>query len=141
MTTSCRVYKYELRDFPIETTTLGGFTWGQGSIDWTMLDVGVTRLFSMNDINPFAGASLGLHSVTVGDRHPPLLVTPYYSYYTPTRESKTTPTLDLYAGMLTMRTYDFQTVLEVRFHLVFDKFREVNGKGANGVMISFGTSH
>jgi hypothetical protein len=136
------VYKYELRDYQIETTTLGGFAWGQGSFDWTMLDVGVTRLFSTNDVSPFAGASLGLHSVTVEDRHPPLIVTPYsYSYYAVRRESKTAPTLDLYAGLLTMRTYDFQTVLELRFHLVLDEFRQVNGKGANGVMISFGTSH
>jgi hypothetical protein len=135
------VYKYELRDYQIETTTLGGFAWGQGSFDWTMLDVGVTRLFTTNDVTPFAGASLGLHSVTVEDRHPPLQVTSYGAYYMTRRESKTAPTLDLYAGMLAMRTYDFQTVIELRFHIVLDEFREVNGKGANGVMISFGTSH
>ena len=134
------VYKYELRDFQIETTTLGGFAWGQGSFDWTMLDVGVTRLFTTNDVTPFVGASLGLHSVTVQERHPSLTYSPYYSYYSPRQESKTAPTFDVYAGILMMRTYDFQTVLEVRFHLVLDEFREVNGKGANGVMVSFGTS-
>lgn len=135
------VYKYEMRDYQIETTTLCGFSWGQDQFEWTILDLGVSRLFSTRDFAPFAGASVGVHSVTLQDRHPAIVSTPYYYYYNTHRQTRTAPALDVFAGLLAMRTYDFHPVVELRLHFVLENFPDVNGKGANGVMLSFGTSH
>lgn len=133
------VYKYELKDFQIETTTLLGFSSGEGNFDWTILDLGASRIFGRRDFSPYLGASIGVHSVTVERKD--YATSPYYgSYYAINKETKTAPTLDLVAGLMALRTYDFEAVLEVRFHYVFDKFDAVGGKGANGFLVTFGTS-
>lgn len=134
-------WKYELRDFQIETSTVLGFTWGEGNFDWTILDLGVSRIFGKSDVSPYLGASIGVHSVTVERRNAEMVSSPYTGpYYISKRETKTAPTLDLVAGLLTLRTYDFEAVFEIRYHYVFEAFDEVDGKGANGFLVSIGTS-
>lgn len=137
------VYRYELRDFQIETTTLFGFTWGRGNLDWTILDLSASRLFGTQDFSTYVGAGLGVHTVTVEQRRQVVVTSPYYPPYTyeyGERQTETAPTLDLFAGILALRTYDFAIILDLRLHLVLDRFSEVGGDGANGVMLTFGTS-
>jgi hypothetical protein len=143
MTNLRPVFRYEMRDYQIETTTLLGFTWGEGSLDWTMLDLNALRLFGTRDMASYLGLGVGVHTVTV-DR--PQLVTvdtgygPPYTYSQSYTQTETAPTLDVIAGVMAMRTYDFTIVLDVRYHHVFDNFDKVGGKGAHGLLISFGTS-
>lgn len=139
------VYRHELGDLQIETSTLLGLSWGDGNVDWTLLDVSASRLFGTQDITTYLGAGLGVHSVTVERRE---LVTytypgvpPYtYTYVQSHQQTETAPTIDLIAGLLALRTYDMSLNLEVRFHYVFANFDEVGGDGANGVRVTFGTS-
>jgi len=136
-------YRYEFRDFQIETTPLLGFTWGKGNFDWSMLDLGASRIFGTGDFSTYLGASFGVHSVTVEQNRTVLVSYPGYPSYTyeaGLRQSETVPTLDLVAGIMALRTYDFVAVLELRYHYVFESFDEVGGGGAHGVMLTFGTS-
>ncbi len=136
------VYRYELKDFEIESSTMLGFTWGEEQFDWTILDLGANRLFSTGDFAPFLGAAVGVHSVTVQRSYPVTVDYGYgpYTYNAGARQSETVPTLDLVAGVLGLRTYDFTTVFEVRYHVVFEKFRDAGGGGAQGIMVRIGTS-
>jgi len=136
------VYRYELKNFQVETTTLFGLSWGDGNLDWTLLDLSASRLFGTRDVSTFLGAGFGVHSVTVARDQIYSSNDPYYSYSYVARgkQTETVPTLDLTAGVIALRTYDFQAILEVRFHYVLANFDEVGGDGANGVQISFGTS-
>ena len=135
------VYRNEFKNFQVETTTLFGLSWGDGNVDWTLLDLSASRLFGTQDVTTFFGAAFGVHSVTVardqiyssGDPYP-------YSYASRIKQTETVPTLDLTAGLIALRTYDFQAILEVRVHYVLANFDEVGGHGANGVQITFGTS-
>jgi hypothetical protein len=129
------VYKYEMPRFQLETSTLLGFSWGEGNVDWTIFDLSASRIFGTKDFTPYLGAGIGVHSVTVErqNAYSPLF---YYSG----GQSKTAPTLDLIAGVMALRTYDFQAVLEVRYHYVFENFDQVGGNGANGVLVTIGTS-
>lgn len=139
------VYRYELGDLQVETSTLLGLSWGDGNVDWTLLDVSASRLFGTQDFTTYLGAGLGVHSVTVERRE---LVTytypgvpPYtYTYQQGVQQTETAPTLDLVAGILALRTYDMSLNLEMRFHYVFANFDEVGGDGANGVRVTLGTS-
>lgn len=136
-------YRYELRDFQIETSPLLGFSWGEGNFDWTMLDLGASRIFGTGDFSTYLGASFGVHSVTVERRQTVLYSNPGYppyTYETGLRQTETVPTIDLVAGIMALRTYDFVAVLELRFHYVFESFDQVGGGGAQGVMLTFGTS-
>jgi hypothetical protein len=139
------VYKYEMRDFQIESSTLLGFTWGKGNLDLTLLDLSASRIYGSRDFSTYLGVGIGVHSVTVERRRtvdgtapgfPPYP----YSYVESSHQSETAPTVDLIAGIMALRTYDFETVLEVRFHYVFERFDKVGGGGAQGVMVTFGTS-
>ncbi len=137
------VYKYELRDFQIESSTVLGFSWGDGNLDWTIFDLSASRIFGSKDFSTYLGAGIGVHTVTVERRQTVVVTSPYYptySYEQGFSQTETAPTLDLIAGIMALRTYDFETVLELRFHYVFEKFDKVGGKGANGVMLTFGTS-
>ena len=137
------VYKYEMRDFQIESSTLLGFTWGKGNLDWTILDLSASRIFGSRDFSTYMGAGIGVHTVTVEQRRTVDEISPYdppYSYEASFRQTETAPTLDLIAGIMVLRTYDFETVLELRFHYVFEKFGKVGGGGAQGVMVTFGTN-
>ena len=135
------IYKYEMRDYEIETTTVLGFSWGEGNLDWTILDLGASRILGTGDFAPYLGAAIGVHSVTVKGPPVPYPTSPGYPpYYASGEQTETAPTLDLFAGIMALRTYDFEAILEVRFHYVFEKFDQVGGNGANGVLVSFGTS-
>lgn len=57
------------------------------------------------------------------------------------KQTDTVPTLDLVAGLMALRTYDFVVVLELRYHHAFESFDDVGGRGAHGFMLTFGTSH
>ena len=131
------VWKYELHKFQLETTTMLGFTWGEGNRDWTIFDLSASRIFGTRDFTPFVGAGIGVHSVTVERQLP----SSYYpGYYVPVSQSKTAPSIDLVAGFIALRTYDFEAVLEIRYHYIFEQFAEVGGNGANGVLVTIGTS-
>ena len=131
-------YKYEMRDFQIETTTVLGFSWGKGNFDWTILDLSVSRFFGTKDLAPYLGAGIGVHGVTVERRlSMPTFAGPYRSSET---QSETAPTLDLIAGLLTLRTYDFEAIIELRYHYIFENFDQAGGKGANGFLLTFGTN-
>lgn len=138
------VYRYEFKDFQIETTPVLGFSWGKGNFDWSMLDVGASRIFGTGDVSTYLGASIGVHSVTVAEQswrtyeypgYPP------YTYEATVKQTDTVPTLDLVAGLMALRTYDFVVVLELRYHHAFESFDDVGGRGAHGFLLTFGTSH
>jgi hypothetical protein len=139
-------YRYELHDWQIETTTLVGLSWGDGNRDWTLLDLSGSRVFGTQDVSAFVGAGLGVHTVVV-NRFEDVTYTPPpgygspYTYRISRSQTETAPTMDLVAGLLLLRTYDFSAVLEVRYHHVFADFNEVGGNGADGVLVTFGTSH
>jgi hypothetical protein len=133
------VFKYEMRDFQIESSTLLGFTWGRGNLDWTLLDLSASRIFGTKDFSTYLGAGIGVHTVTV-ERRQNVDTTSPYTYEYGLQQTETAPTLDLIAGIMALRTYDFETVLELRFHYVFEKFDKAGGAGAQGVMLTFGTS-
>jgi hypothetical protein len=139
LTNLSAVFKYEMRDFQIESTTLLGFTWGKGNLDWTILDLSASRIFGSKDFSTYLGAGIGVHAVTVEQRRT-VSIPPYSSFETGFRQSETAPAVDLIAGIMALRTYDFETILEVRYHYVFEKFNQVGGGGAQGVMVTFGTS-
>jgi hypothetical protein len=137
------VYRYELRDFMIESSTVLGFTWGEGNLDWTLFDLSASRIFGTRDFSTYLGIGIGVHTVTVEQRRIVDVTSPYYppySYETGVRQTETAPTIDLIAGIMALRTYDFSIVLDARFHYVIEKFDRVGGQGAQGVMVSFGTS-
>ena len=135
------VYRYEVKNFQVETTTLFGLSWGDGNVDWTLLDLSASRLFGSKDVTTFLGAGFGVHSVTVARDQIYSYGGPYpYSYVSRVRQTETAPTVDLTAGLIALRTYDFQAILEVRFHYVLANFDQVGGDGANGVRVTFGTS-
>jgi hypothetical protein len=137
------IYRYELKDFVIESSTMLGFTWGEGQFDWTILDLGVNRLFSTGDFSPFLGAAVGVHSVTVKRTLAPVTVDygyGSYTYYPGAQQTETVPTLDLVAGVLGLRTYDFTLIAELRYHIAFENFDKAGGGGAQGIMLRVGTS-
>lgn len=138
------VYRYEFKEFQIETTPVLGFTWGKGNFDWSMLDVGASRLFGTGDVSTYVGGSLGVHTVTVARRYTKTYDypgIPPYTYEAEMKQTETVPTLDLFAGLMALRTYDFVVVVELRYHQVFESFNEAGGGGAHGFMLTFGTSH
>ncbi|MEO5988977.1 MAG: hypothetical protein ABIU54_06045 [Candidatus Eisenbacteria bacterium] len=131
-------YRYEFGRTQIESSTLVGLSWGDGNLDWTLLDLTAARLFGTRDIATYVGAGIGVHTITVERRLP--FNGSGTGPYGPSTQTETVPTLDLAAGLVALRTYDFNAILEPRFHLVFSNFDEVGGDGANGVMLTFGTS-
>lgn len=135
-------YKYEAQSFQIESTSLLGFSWGGNNVDWTILDVAASRIFGTGDLAFYLGAGAGVHSVHVErefrEWHDDWGM-PYESRYSRS-QSETVPSADLVAGLLAFRTYDFEIVLEVRYHHVFEDFKEVDGNGAQGIRVTFGTN-
>lgn len=136
-------YRYDLKDVFVETTPLLGFSFGDGELDWTLLDVSVTRPFGGGDFTPYLGGGLGVHSVTVS--RPQTIVYSYpgqpdqvYTY--DVKVTETAPSLDLVAGVLALRTYDFSLIVELRYHHVFVDPDKLGGGGAQGIRLTFGTS-
>jgi hypothetical protein len=143
LTSLSAVYKCEMPNFQFESTTLLGFTWGRGNYDWTIFDLRASRIFGSKDLSTYLGAGIGVHSVTVEQQRsvevsaPP---GPSYTFEAGFRQTETVPAADLMVGLMAMRTYDFEIVFEVRYHYVFERFNQVGGAGAQGVMVSFGTN-
>jgi len=145
LTSILAAFKTELGDYMIETTPLIGFNWGDGNLDWTMLDVSAVRLFGKSDMTGFAGFGVGVHTVTVA-RNQVYTQTypgtpPYtYSYTSRNQQTRTVPTLDLIVGGMGLRTYDMSLILELRLHIVFATFDVLDDERANGLRLTFGTS-
>jgi hypothetical protein len=124
----------------IESTPLVGLIWGGGNVEWTILDVAAGRVLGEGDSAPYFLGGLGLHTVHLERKMP---YTPYgtYTYEQTFSENATTLTGDVGIGWMLLRTYDFSLLADVRYHVVFGAFDRVGGKGAHGVMVSFGTTH
>jgi hypothetical protein len=131
------VYKFEGRKFLLETTTLLGFTWGKGTVEWNLLDVFAARVFGMGDVSAYVGGGLGVRTLNVERRIPPSTTFPY-----PMTQSQEATTLsaDVGVGLMALRTYDYNLVIELRYHYVFEDFDDLGGHGANGFLLTFGTS-
>jgi len=114
--TSARLaFKYETRDYFIDTTPVGDFA-------------------------PYLGAGVGVHSLHLEKPIPAETYPPYYYYDSSISQQETTLAVDLGFGLLALRTYDLSIVLDVRYHIVVADFDKLGGKGAHGVSIMFGTS-
>lgn len=134
-------YKYETARYMVEMTPLAGLAWGGGTVDWTVLDLSACRIFGAGDFATYLGAGFGVHSVRVEQT-----VKRHYEYqggandYDETiDQSETAPTFDLIAGVLAFRTYDFEVVVDLRYHHTFEDFDEVGGDGAHGFQFTVGT--
>jgi hypothetical protein len=133
-------YKYETPTLLIDSTSLLGLAWAEGTLDWTILDIFAARIFGLGDLAPYLGVGVGVHSVQVELRR--RVDTGYGYVYDDVyaEQSETTLSADLGIGLLALRTYDFMLVLDVRFHHVFSDFVEAGGNGASGIAVTFGTS-
>ncbi|MBD3162418.1 MAG: hypothetical protein GF328_09945 [Candidatus Latescibacteria bacterium] len=132
-------FKFETDDYFLETTTLAGIAFGRSfdAVDWTIFDLFGARVFGLGDRAAYVGAGVGIHSV-----HAELEEEGFYDPIPPPEasQSATTFAIDAGVGLLLLRTYDFQVVLDLRYHYVFEDFEEVNDRGAHGVRFSFGTN-
>ncbi len=135
------VFKHEQPGFLIETTPLGGFTFGDGNLEWTILDVAVAKIFSRGDVAPFLGVGVGIHSTRLEKK----VLRRYfdgqqtYEYEDTESESATAPIIDLVGGVLGFRTFDFELVFEARYRYLFEDFDRLGGKGAHGILLTIGT--
>jgi hypothetical protein len=136
------VWKMEGKDFLVETTTVLGWNSTDDTMDWSILDLFGARIFGLGDVAPYAGGGIGLHRVSL--QRDVTRVNPYPPYPTYTDYEEQTATAfaaDVGGGLLLLRTYNFHFVLDVRYHVVFDGFTKLGGKGAHGVILSFGINH
>jgi hypothetical protein len=137
-------FRYEMPHWQIQSSSLLGFTWGKENFDWAILDVTGARIFGLGDFASYLGVGVGVHSITVTRHQTMYYASPYdstsYPYDYQAQQTETVPTADLVLGLITMRTYDFQLVLEARYRHVFETFDKVGGNGADGVLVTFGTS-
>jgi hypothetical protein len=138
-------FKYETHDAMIETTMLTGLAWGgehsgnKGwAVDWTILDLYGARIYGVNDRATYFGGGLGVHAIRVeqGDD----IYCFEYSCDSSREQALTTLTADAGFGMIFMRTRDFQVMVDLRYHVTFSRFDEVNDKGAHGLALTFGTT-
>lgn len=137
--TSARLsFKYETRNYFIETTPVLGFAWRGDTIEWTAFDLFGARIFGVGDWATYAGAGIGVHALNVSQSVP--VDWGYGPYYESVEQSETTLALDFGVGLLALRTYDLTIVVDVRYHIVFADFDQVGGNGAHGLTVMFGTS-
>ncbi len=142
--TSLRVaYKFEGRDFLIESTALLGLAWGDDCAEWTPLDVFAARLFGKGDLAGYIGGGLGMRVVHVEREVRDELCTPsvYYDCVDYHDDNATALSADVGGGLIAFRTYSYQVVVDLRYHYVFEDFEELGGHGAHGFTLTFGTSH
>lgn len=129
----------------IESTPIVGLMWGSGDVEWTLLDVAVGRVLGEGDSAPYFLGGLGLHTVHLERRTPYTYTDPYgggtSTFDTNVSENATTLTGEIGIGWMLLRTYDFSLLVDVRYHAVFGAFDDVGGRGAHGVIVSFGTTH
>ena len=142
MTALRLTHRFESRRLLVQSTILTGVAWGDDAIDWTILDVAVAHIVGTGDFTPYIGGGVGIHRVGVersimrvvnnGGPEP-------YVYHDTSRLDKIAPSIDLVAGALALRTYDFELVLDLRYHHVFERLEGIGG-GAHGFIITLGTS-
>lgn len=124
----------------VETTPLLGLLWGNGNVEWTILDVAAGRVLGTGDFAPYVLGGVGLHSIHLERKTQ--YTSPYgYPYEVSNGQNATTLTGDVGVGWMMLRTYDFSLLIDLRYHVVFGSFDRVGGKGAHGLMLSFGTTH
>jgi hypothetical protein len=138
-------YKFEGHDFLIESTAILGFTWGGGTVEWTPFDVFGARIFGVGDVSGYLGGGLGMRSVRVERTISRQIQYPAGypdSYYEQTEsQSATALSAEVGGGLIAFRTYSYQVIVDLRYQHVFEKFKDIGGKGAHGFVLSFGTSH
>jgi hypothetical protein len=136
------VWKMEAKDFLVETSTILGWNATGNAVDWTLLDLFGARIFGLGDMATYAGGGVGLHRVSL-EREVPAEnpYNPAYPYMDYKEQTATAFTADVGGGLLLLRTYNFHFVVDLRYHVVFDGFTNLNGKGAHGVILSFGINH
>lgn len=138
-------YKYETRDFLVETTTLTGLSWRGDTAEWSILDLFMARVLGLGDRAVYAGGGLGVHALHAEAMETPYHPSPQDPEYLLTGhgsndQSSTTFTMDAGVGLILLRTYDFQLVADLRYHHVFEDFDKVGGGGARGFLVTLGTS-
>lgn len=139
MTSLQLVYKFETNRFLMETTSLLGLAWGDGNVEWTLLDIFAAKIFGEGgDLAPYLGGGLGLRAMNVERKYP--AGTLEYEWETTRSQSATSLSLDVGAGLMLLRTYDTHFVVELRYHYVAEDFEEIGGQGAHGFLLTFGTS-
>lgn len=135
---------FEGRNFMVETTTLMGLRWGDGSVDWTLLDLFVARMFGLGDVSTYAGGGLGVHALHIDRGGNGYYTSPQYgdSYsYSDGSDSGTALTAEVGVGVVLLRTYSFRIIADARYHYTFEDFPDAGGDGANGLLVTFGTSY
>lgn len=138
------VYKFESRNFLIESTALLGLAWGGSSVEWMPLDLFVARVFGVGDISAYLGGGLGMRVLSVQgwvpcDPHCELWG--YCGCRHTDSQIATALSADLGGGLIAFRTYSYQIIVDLRYHYVFEDFDVIGGNGAHGLVLSFGTSH
>lgn len=142
MTTLKLTHRFESRELLVQSTVLAGLAWGDDAIDWTILDVAVSRIMGTGDFATYVGGGVGIHRVGAEKRNSRWIENPYGQPYMDeetTRQDEVAPSFDLVAGMMALRTYDFELVLDLRYHHVFEQLAKVSD-GAHGFVITLGTS-
>ena len=140
LTSLAYTWRYRTQHFEVESTPVLGIAWG-GDLetdggkarDWTLLDVYVTWTPMEGAIVPYVGAGLGMHALRL--EHDGGLGDPFVGRRD---ESSTAIGLALGGGATFFRTYDFQLGFDVRYRYYFAGFDEVGGRGAHGIILSFG---
>ncbi len=133
-------YKRESPDHFFETTFLTDLAWGDDAMDWTLFSVYGARILGRGDFSPYIGVGLGLHQVHVEGKATPITNDYGYTYTASNDQSETTLAIEFGAGILNFRTYGMEVIFDARYRIIVDKFDKVNGKGAHGILLSFGTS-
>ncbi|MFN8547712.1 MAG: hypothetical protein U0527_07000 [Candidatus Eisenbacteria bacterium] len=142
MTTLKLTHRFESRELLVQSTVLAGLAWGDDAIDWTILDVAVSRVMGTGDIASYVGGGVGIHRVGAQKSVTRWVQNPYGEpslWHDTSRQDEVAPSLDLVAGILALRTYDFELVLDLRYHHVFERLEDIGG-GAHGFIVTLGTS-
>jgi hypothetical protein len=144
LTTARVSFRSEGTRYYLETTTLLGCTWGVRNFEWSIVDLNGGRIFGLGDLAAYLGGGLGVHYVRVGQDMPVTYGAPgssyFYTYNETKYQSATTFSLDAGGGVIALRTYSMEVVLDLRYHHVLSDFSKINGKGAHGLILTIGTS-
>jgi len=133
-------FKYETEKFLVDTTPILGFAWHGDTVEWTILDIFVARIFGSGDFAPYLGAGVGVHALNIEQvsYFAPNYYDPYF--YSSHSQSETTLTGDAGIGLTMLRTYDFSLAFDLRYHYVFSDFNAIGGYGAQAVSFMFGVN-
>lgn len=131
-------YKRENPDHFFETTFLTDLAWGEHAVDWTLFSLYGARILGRGDFSPYVGVGLGLHQVYIEGKA--TYTSNGYTYAVSNDQNETALAIEFGAGVLNFRTYGMEVIFDVRYRFIADKFDRVNGQGAHGILLSFGTS-